>query len=127
MAKAISIDLRERVIGACDEGQSAAAVVVQFAVRQSFIEKLKRQRRERGTRAPKPHAGGRRQLLAEYDEALLAQLEAKPDTTLAELRETLGLKIQLSTLWYRLDRLGLTFKKNAPGHRTGPGRRPPRP
>jgi hypothetical protein len=69
-----------------------------------------RQRRERDTLAPKPHAGGRQPRLAEYDAALRAA-EGEADTTLAELREALGLKVQLSTLWYRLNHLGLTFKK----------------
>lgn len=111
MSQAYSIDLRQRVISACNEGQSASAVAARFSVSVSFIEKLKRQRRERGTLAPKPHAGGGRPLLAEYDEAIRAYLNAKPDTTLAELREVLEVKVQLSTLWYHLDRLGLTFKK----------------
>lgn len=127
MSQAYSIDLRQRVISACDEGQSASAVAARFSVSVSFIEKLKRQRRERGTLAPKPHAGGGRPLLAEYDEAIRAHLNAKPDTTLAELREVLEVKVQLSTLWYHLDRLGLTFKKNAPGGRTRPRGCPPRP
>ena len=58
MAKAYSLDLRERVIVACDGGQTAAEVAVRFAVSESFIEKLKRRRREQGTLAPKPPAGG---------------------------------------------------------------------
>jgi hypothetical protein len=40
-----------------------------------------------------------------------APLKAKPDTTLTELRDGLGLPVALSTLWYHVDRLGLTFKK----------------
>ncbi len=104
-------------IAACEDGQTAAEVVARFAISASFIEKLKRQRQERGTLAPKPHAGGRQPRLAAYDEALRALLEAKPETPLAELRQALDLKVQLSTLGYRLDHLGLTFKENTPGHR----------
>lgn len=115
MAKAYSLDLRERVIAACDGGRSAADVAARYAVSESFIEKLKRQRRERGTLAPKPHAGGRKPLLTEHDDALRALLKAKPDSTLEEVRTTLRLQVQLSTLWYCLDHLGLTFKKKRSG------------
>ena len=120
MPRAYSMDLRKRVIEACDEGQTIAQVAERFAVSLSFIEKLQQRRRESGTLEPKPHGGGRQPLLSpEHDETLRALLAAKPDTTLAELREKLGLKVHLSTLWYRLQRLGLTFKKNTNRSRAG--------
>ena len=115
MPKAYSNDLRERVIEACDQGERAAAVAKRFAVSESLIEKLKQRRRERGTVAAKPHAGGRQPLLAAHSERIRAQLQAKPDSTLEELRDGLGLSVALSTLWYHLRRLGLTFKKNPEG------------
>jgi transposase len=114
MPKAYSMDLRKRVIEACDEGQTIAQVAERFRVSTSFVEKLQQRRRESGTLAPKPHGGGRQPRLSpEHDQRLRALLAAKPDTTLAELREKLGIKVHLSSLWYRLQRLGLTFKKNA--------------
>lgn len=118
MPKAYSMDLRKRVVEACDEGQTLAQVAKRFKVSPSFVEKLQQRRRQRCTLEPKPHGGGRQPRLSpEHDEALRALLAAKPDTTLAELREKLGIKVHLSTLWYRLQRLGLRFKKN-----TGSGR-----
>jgi len=123
MAKAYSMDLRERILVACESGQGAAEVAQRYAVSESFIEKLKRRYRESGSLAPKPHAGGRQPLLAAYEAAIRAQFQEQPDTTLAELREILGVKVQLSTLWYYLQRLGLTFKKNRPSRRTGARRR----
>lgn len=110
MPRAYSMDLRERIIAACDRGESAAEVAERYSVSASFIEKLKRRRREEGTLAPKPHAGGRQRLLTDHDETLRQVLEAQPDMTLKELRETLGASVQLSTLWYHLKRLGLTSK-----------------
>ena len=115
MPKAYSSDLRERVIAACDQGERAAAVAKRFAVSESFIEKLKQRRRARGTVAATPHAGGRQPLLAAQSERIRAQLQAKPDTTFEELRDGLGLSVALSTVWYHLKRLGLTFKKNPEG------------
>ena len=113
MPRAYSNDLRERVIAACDQGEHAAAVAKRYAVSESFIEKLKRRRRESGSVAAKPHAGGPQPLLAKQSDALRAQLKAKPDTTRKELRDGWGLAVALSTLWYHLDRLGLTFKNSA--------------
>lgn len=111
MPRAYSNDLRERVMQACDQGERAVAVAKRFAVSESFIEKLKQRRRDSGMVAAKPHAGGRQPLLAAQSERIRAQLQAKPDTTLEELRDGLGLSVALSTLWYHLRRLGLTFKK----------------
>lgn len=115
MPKAYSNDLRERIMRACDQGERAAAVAKRFAVSESLIEKLKQRRRAHGTVAPKPHAGGRQPLLVVQSERIRAHLQAKPDTTLQELRDELGLSVALSTLWYHLRRLGLTFKKNPEG------------
>jgi transposase len=126
MPKAYSMDLRKRVIEAWDEGQTIAQVSKQFRVSTSFVEKLQQRRRESGTLEPKPHGGGRQPLLSPaHDETLRALLTAKPDTTLAELRERLGIKVHLSTLWYRLQRLDLTFKKNTDrGRASARGRTP---
>jgi transposase len=112
MPKAYSMDLRARVMAACDAGGTAAAVAERFAVSESFVDKLKRRRRESGGLAPKPHGGGRQpRLTADHDDALRALLAEKPDRTLEELRAALGVPVHLSSLWYRLDRLGLAYKK----------------
>lgn len=118
MPRAYSMDLRKRVIEACDEGQTIAQVAQRFAVSTSFVNKLRQRRRESGTLETKPHGGGRQPRLSpEHDETLRTLLAAKPDLTLEALRAKLGVKVHLSSLWYRLQRLGLTFKKN-----TGRGR-----
>jgi len=57
-------------------------------------------------------------VLAGQDERLKALVNAKPDATLAELREELPTAAALSTLWLALDRLGLTVKKNRTRRRT---------
>jgi transposase len=114
MPKAYSMDLRKRVIEACDQGETIAQVAQRFAVSTSFVNKLRQRRRERGTLAAKPHGGGRQPVLSpEHDQRLRALLAAQPDLTLEALRAKLGVKVHLSSLWYRLRRLGLRFKKNA--------------
>lgn len=65
---------------------------------------------------PKQRGGYRRSKLAAHDETLRRWIAAEPDLTLAELRSRLAedLCIQISTtaLWFRIDKLGLSFKKN---------------
>jgi transposase len=59
MPKVYSMDLRKRVIEACEQGQTIAQAAQRFTVSTSFIEKLQQRRRESGTLDPKPHGGGR--------------------------------------------------------------------
>ena len=78
MPKAYSTDLRERVIAACDQGERAAAVAKRDGVSESFIEKLQQRRREAGTVAAKPPAGGRHLHLVVSPEARGPDMQTKP-------------------------------------------------
>jgi transposase len=89
--KAYSLDLRQKILRACDQGLgSQRALAALFGVSLSFVEKLLRRRRTTGDITPRPHAGGRR---AHGDTAALAQVRhfvhEQPDATLAELCERL--------------------------------------
>jgi hypothetical protein len=50
-------------------------------------------------------------VLAGHEQRLAALIAARPDATLAELREALPTTAALSTLWLEIDRLGLSVKK----------------
>ena len=56
--------------------------------------------------------------MAGQEQRLAALITAKPDITLAELRDALPTHAALSTLWLEIDRLGLTVKKNRTRRRT---------
>lgn len=78
MPRAYSMDLRKRVIEACDRGETIAQVAQRFAVSPSFVNKLQQRRRKSGTLEPKPHGGGRQPLLfLEHDEMLRTLLAAQ--------------------------------------------------
>src|SRR3954452_22349955 len=111
--KAYSQDLRERVARACDEGRlTRQAIADLFAVSTAWIRRLLQRRRETGSFAAKPHAGGpRRKLTAWQRERLVEQVAAQPDATLAEVRERVGAFGPLSPIHRALGRFGLTFKK----------------
>ena len=54
MAKAYSLDLRQKIVDAYDRGGiSQRRLAKQFGVATSFVEKLLKQRRETGSIAPK--------------------------------------------------------------------------
>ncbi len=122
-----SIDLRERVLTDCDGGMGTAAVAEKFSVSPSWVRKLKRQRRETGSIAPRTATPGPAPVLAPHADRLRELARAHPDLSAAEYRDRLGVRVAAVTVWRALRRLDLTFKKSAPGGRAGPPRRGRRP
>ena len=111
--KSYSMDLRERILRDCDAGMGTREVATKYTVSESWVRRLKQRRRETGEVAPR-RAGSRRPLkwLAHADR--LQQLVAeRPDATLQELREQLGLQVSLPPLWRALRALQFTFKKKS--------------
>lgn len=115
------MDLRVRVLAACDDGDPTAEVADRFAVSPAWVRRLKQRRRETGEVGPRA-APPRRGKLAGRDAEPLAAVAAAPDATLAELRRSLALPVALSTLCVALRRLGLTRKKSRSGRRSRTGR-----
>lgn len=118
---AYSMDLRKRVVRACDDGMPAAAVATRFDVSLAWVYRVLQRRRETGSIAPRKQTKFRgRALSADEETRLVALVTARPDATLAELQRALPTRAALSTLWRSIDRLGLTFKKNGSRRRTAP-------
>jgi transposase len=117
--KAYSLDLRERVMAAYEQGQhSITQVAEQFQVGQTFVKKMLRQKRERGTVAPLAHGGGRQPSLTDKEHRLLRhRIKQQPDASLAELQEHLaaraGVTVSLPTIHRSLRDSGLSRKKRA--------------
>src|SRR5437879_2855807 len=107
-----SMDLRKRVVRAWDAGLDAESVAAKYEVSRAWVHRLVQRRRETGSIAPRPQTKFRHRVLAGQDARLAALIAARPDATLAELRDALPTTAALSTLWLEIDRLGLTFKKN---------------
>jgi transposase len=123
MVRALSIDLRERVIAAVEGGLSRRAAAERFGVAPSTAIRWLQGWRETGRPDPKPQGGDRHSHRIEaHADDLIARVEETPDITLAELAEHLyerhGLRVAPSTVWRCLDRHGLTFKKNRARQRT---------
>jgi len=109
------LDLRERILAAVDHHDGSIRWIARtFRVSTSLIVRLLQRRRATGTLAPKPHRGGPPPALGPGDlERLAALVRAQPDATLEQLKQKGGFRCSLKTLWYALDRLGLTRKKKS--------------
>jgi transposase len=122
--KPYSMDLRERVIAACDAGRRTKEVATTFRVSPAWVRRLKQHRRERGDIIPRNGGGSRGRKIDR--ERLVALVQEKPDATLVELRDRLvdagGVKVTPWAICKALQELKLTFKKSPsmPASRTGP-------
>jgi transposase len=119
MATAYSMDLRTRVLKDADAGLSSNDLAERYHVSRAWVDALKQRRRETGAFAPLKPTKFRGRALAPPDlDRLSALVAARPDATLAELREALRTAAGLTTIWRALDQLDLTLKKNGPRRRT---------
>jgi transposase len=124
MAAAYSMDLRTRVLKDADAGLSSKELAERYHVSRAWVDALKQRRRETGAFAPRPQLKFRGRALAATDlDRLATVIAARPDATLAELREALRTSAGLTTIWRALNQLDLTFKKNGTRRRTAPARR----
>src|SRR4051794_13244962 len=122
--KAYSIDLRERVVAACDARDGTREeIAARFSVSVSWIRDLLRRRRQTGSIAPRPHGGGRRPAFAgDSAERPPAAGAAGGDATLEELAAAAGVACVPSAVHGPLKRLGITRKRSRGGRpsRTAP-------
>ena len=112
-----SLDLRQRILDAYDQDEGTRAEVAQrFRVSLGMVKKLLQQRRRIGDIAPRHRLAGRKPtLLAPHRSQIRTLLERKPDVTLKELRQALGLECSVQAIQVVLGKLGLTYKKRPAG------------
>ena len=124
MAAAYSMDLRTRVLKDSDGGLSSKELAERYHVSRAWVDALKQRRRETGAFAPLRPVKFRGRALATTDlDRLAALVAARPDATLAEIREGLRTSAGLTTIWRALNQLDFTFKKNGTRRRTTASRR----
>ena len=112
---AYSIDLRERVLAAVDAAEGIQEQIAKrFRVSSRWIRKLLAQRAATGLIEPKPRGAGRKLLIqGDMTETLRAAIAENPDATLHEVREAIGFKGCLMTVWRTIKRLNITRKKKS--------------
>jgi transposase len=107
-----SMDLRSRVLRDSEAGMASKEVAAKYSVSRAWVDRVKQRRRETGETTPRQQHKFRGRVLAGQEDRLAALITARPDATLAELREALRTRAALSTVWREVDRLGFTVKKN---------------
>lgn len=83
-----STEFRGQVLAACDAEEGTQAVALRFNVSESWVRRIKQQRRETGQVAPKT-AAPRQPKWHAWTDWLLAKLAARPDVYLRELQAEL--------------------------------------
>ena len=116
MTRALSADLRKRVIEAVDGGMSRRAAATRFGIGPSTAIKWVQRWRATGSRAPRRSGGDvRSHRIDACGETIMALVEQTPDITLAEIADHLershGLRVAPCTVWRFFARHGVTHKK----------------
>lgn len=91
MSKALSLDLRFRVLAAVEDGASHRQAVERFGVSAASVSRWRSRARERGEPRAKALGGDRRSGRFEaHRDAILELLERAQDITIQELRQALA-------------------------------------
>jgi transposase len=127
MGKPLDMDLRRRAVAAVEDGLSTGQAALRFSVSKAAVGAWVRLKRATGDVRPKPQGSGTGSVLDPHEAFILALIEADKDITLSEIADRLdaecGLRVVPSTIWYWLDRRGITFKKNRARQRAATSRR----
>ena len=107
-----SKELRREILAACDRGEGTRAVALKFRCSESWVRRVKQERRELGKTAPLL-TRRRTPKWEAYRERMLELVAARPDLTLQELKDELGTDLSRSTLCTALQKLRLTLKKKS--------------
>ncbi|OFX22315.1 MAG: hypothetical protein A2V77_18860 [Anaeromyxobacter sp. RBG_16_69_14] len=117
MGWAYSVDLRERVIGACDLGEMTDEEVAElFQVGEATVHRWKRLKRETGSLVPAPPRGGGMppRVSPEQCDLVRAMVKEEPDLTIfeaaAEFHRRTGRSVSPAAMGRTLRKLGLTRK-----------------
>jgi transposase len=83
--EAYSKEFRRDVLRACDAGGGTREVALKFDVSESWVRRIKQERREQGKTAPKT-TRSRHKAWEPHADWILAQLDRQPDMYLRELQ-----------------------------------------
>ncbi len=116
MGRALSMDLRERILRASLAGESIRSIAKRLEVGTATVKRIRRQYREEGHIRPSQVWGHPPRVLTEGDlEVLLELVQAQPDATVAEFTERYnekqGTSVSASTVGRRIREAGFTRKK----------------
>lgn len=107
-----SKEFRGQVLATCDRGLGTQAVALKFEVSESWVRRVKQERRELGKVGPATKRKRTPKWAADADR-IRALIEQTPDLTLDELQTRLHTSLSRATLCRALQALKLSFKKKS--------------
>lgn len=113
--KAYSVDMREKVLRAVDQGYARKEIVKLLGVSPATIKRYLKQRRETGHMTPKAIPGRPPKKMGPLQAELVAQLQAHHDRDLEEQcrlwEQSHGVRVSTTTMSRAIKRVGWTRKK----------------
>ena len=122
MVRPYSLDLRERVVLAVEDGVPCRSVAKTFGVSVASVVKWSQRFRATGSAKAKSMGGKRPYALEPERDWLLKRITESPDITLRALAAELagrGVCVSHYAVWHVLAREGITFKKKPARQRAG--------
>ena len=113
--RAYSMDLRLRVLAACDDGLTTAEAAEAFSVSPSWVRRLKQVRRDPGRVGPARYRRDEFPAHVRLGDRIRAAVREAPDLTLKEYVARFALPVSVPTLARALAALGLPRKKSRTG------------
>jgi transposase len=116
MARALSVDLRQRVVDAIAQGMSRRQAAARFGVSVASAIRWAERQETMGSVAAKKQGGDRRSGRVEKEaDFILGEVEKTPDITLeelqAKLKEERRQRFGIGTIWRFFKRRRITLKK----------------
>lgn len=110
--KPYSKEMRRDVLADSDAGMSTHEVAIKRGVSDSWVRRVKQERREQGKTAP---CATRRRTPKwhRHRERIEAYVKARPDATLREIKTATGFDLSLTTLCDALKTMRLALKKKS--------------
>ncbi len=116
MPRSYSTDLRVRVIEAISDGLSRRRAASRFGIGVSTAVKWYRRYRETGEIAARKQGQPGGSKLDAHEAFIVTLVKERPDISLVEIAACLAERRAVSacpaTVWYFLERRGISFKKN---------------
>ena len=118
MGKPYSVDLRERVVGAMEDGMSTRQAAARFSIGIATAGAWGRLKRAQGDVRPAKQGKPKGSVLDAHTDFILGALRQTPDLTLDEMVERLAaerdVRVVRTAVWKFLDRHDQTHKKRPP-------------
>ena len=121
MGKAYDKDYRELVISKYLNGMEKIKVIDFFGIGQATFERWLYKHRRGEDLSPKRKVVIKEVKMRVSNDQLLSYITKHPESYLSEIADHFGYKIP--SIWYRLNKLGITRKKNQELSREGRGKK----